>query len=86
MNTLLEEFRHLADDSQEENRAGLNKREIEILGLLAQGRSNREIATLLSLSEQTIKNRLSAIYPKLKATNRTEAVTCAIRQGLISLE
>lgn len=85
-NILLEEFRHLADDSQEGNPVGPSKREAKILCLVAQGKSNKEIADLLSLSEQTIKNRLSAIYLKLKVTNRTEAVTCAIRQGLISLE
>jgi two-component system NarL family response regulator len=53
---------------------------------VAQGKSNREIADLLSLSEQTIKNRLSAIFDKLKVANRTEAATYAIQQGLISLE
>jgi len=85
-NTLLEQLRHLANDSQEENPIDLSKREAKILHLVAQGRSNREIADLLSLSEQTIKNRLSVIYLKLKVNNRTEAVTCAIRQGLVSLE
>jgi len=52
---------------------------------VARGKSNKEIAEVLSLSDQTIENRLSAIYRKLKVANRTEAVTYAIQQGLISL-
>jgi DNA-binding NarL/FixJ family response regulator len=86
MSTLLEEFRRLVDQSQGNAPAGLSEREARILGLVAQGKSNREIADLLSLSEQTIKNRLSAIFDKLKVANRTEAATYAIQQGLISLE
>jgi DNA-binding NarL/FixJ family response regulator len=85
-NILLKEFRRLADDSQEAPPVGLSKREAEILRLVAQGKSNKDIADLLSLSEQTIKNRLSAVYHKLKVANRAEAVTYAIQQGLISLE
>jgi NarL family two-component system response regulator LiaR len=86
MSTLLDTLRHLADDSQGAKPVDLTEREAEILCLVARGKSNREIADLLSLSEQTIKNRLSAIYPKLKVANRAEAVACAIRQGLIALE
>ena len=85
-NILLKEFRRLADDSQEAPPVGLARREAEILRLVAQGKSNKDIADLLSLSEQTIKNRLSAVYHKLKVANRAEAVTYAIQQGLISLE
>lgn len=85
MNTLLEEFLRLADE-QGGNLVGLSRREAEILHLVAQGKSNKEIADLLSLSEQTIKNRLSTLYLRLKVANRTEAVTYAVQQGLISLE
>jgi len=85
-NILLKEFRRLAGDSQEATPAGLARREAEILRLVAQGKSNKDIADLLSLSEQTIKNRLSAVYHKLKVANRAEAVTYATQQGLISLE
>jgi len=84
-NTLLKEFRHLAGDSQRALPIGLSDREIEILHFVAQGKSNKEIADVLSLSDQTITNRLSAIYRKLKVANRAEAVTYAIQQGLISL-
>lgn len=85
MNTLLEEFLRLADE-QGGNLVGLSRREAEILRLVAQGKTNKEIADLLSLSEQTIKNRLSTLYLRLKVANRTEAVTYAVQQGLISLE
>jgi len=85
-NILLKEFRRLADDSQEAPPVGLSKREAEILRLVAQGKSNKDIAELFSLSEQTIKNRLSAVYHRLKVANRAEAVTYAIQQSLISLE
>lgn len=85
-NTLLEVFHRLADDSQGGPPVSLSKREAEILCLVAQGKSNKDIADLLSLSDQTIKNRLSAIYLKLKVANRAEAVTYAIQQGLISLQ
>jgi DNA-binding NarL/FixJ family response regulator len=86
MNTLLEEYRRLADPPQGGNFVGLSRREADILHLVAQGKSNREIAELLSLSEQTIKNRLSAVYHRLKVANRTEAVTYAVQRGLMSLE
>lgn len=85
-NILLEEFRRLANDSQEGSPVGLSKQEVKTLCLVAQGKSNREIADLLSLAEQTIKNRLSVIYHKLKVANRAEAAIYAIQQGLISLE
>jgi len=83
-NTLLKEFRRLAENSQRAPPIGLNHRETEILHFVAQGKSNKDIAALLFLSDQTIKNRLSAIYRKLKVTNRADAVTYAVQQGLIS--
>jgi len=85
-NTLLKEFRHLAEDSQGAPPVGLSNREAEILYFVAQGKSNKDIADLLSLSDQTIKNRLSGVYRKLKVANRAEAVTYAIQQDLISLQ
>ena len=84
-NTLLREFRHLADDSRRPPRIALSDRDSQILYLVAQGKSNKQIADVLSLSDQTIKNRLSAIYRRLKVANRAEAVTYAIQQDLISL-
>jgi NarL family two-component system response regulator LiaR len=80
-------LRHVSDQAQEE-RAGpeaLTKREIEVLGLLAQGRTNKEIALELVITERTVKFHVSSILRKLGAGNRTEAVTIAAQQGLVEL-
>jgi len=63
----------------------LTEREMEVLGLLAQGKSNKEIAAALSITERTAKFHVAAILGKLGATNRTEAVTLAVQRGLIAL-
>jgi NarL family two-component system response regulator LiaR len=61
----------------------LTRREKEILSFVVEGATNSEIAQELSLSEQTISNRLSAVFKKLGVKNRTEAAVCAVRQGLL---
>jgi DNA-binding NarL/FixJ family response regulator len=61
----------------------LSDREQEVLVLLAQGHSNREIATQLVLAEGTVKNHVSNILAKLQAENRTQAADIARRYGLI---
>lgn len=58
-------------------------REAEVLELLVRGRSNREIAKALNVSESTVKNHLHAIYSKLGAESRSQAVSEAIRRGLV---
>jgi DNA-binding NarL/FixJ family response regulator len=63
----------------------LTPREAEVLQLLAQGKPNKEIAAELFISERTVKFHISAILAKLGATNRTEAVTIALQQGLVKL-
>ena len=63
----------------------LTERELEVLGLLAQGMPNKEIAAHLIISERTAKFHVSSIMGKLGATNRTEAVSLAAQRGLISL-
>jgi two-component system, NarL family, response regulator YdfI len=63
----------------------LTQREQEVLGLLSRGLSNKAIATHLHLSEHTIKFHIGAIFEKLNASSRTEAVAIGIRQGLIML-
>jgi len=57
--------------------SGLTARQVEVLRLLAQGRSNKEIARILELSESTVKIHLAAVYRALRARNRTEAVVIA---------
>ncbi|HEY8287578.1 MAG TPA: response regulator transcription factor [Chloroflexota bacterium] len=61
----------------------LTEREREVLVLLAEGRSNRDIGAALFLAESTVKNHVSNILGKLHAANRTHAVTLAREQGLV---
>jgi len=63
----------------------LTPREIEVLGMLAEGLGNKTIARRLGISEHTVKFHVSSILTKLNASSRTEAVTLGARQGLIML-
>ena len=63
----------------------LSPRELEVVGLVAQGSSNREIARDLRISEATVKTHLIHIFGKLGVGDRTSAVTSALEQGLIKL-
>lgn len=63
----------------------LTPREREILMLLGEGLVNKEIAVRLGVSEHTVKTHLAAIYEKLDASNRAEAVATGLRRGLIML-
>lgn len=63
----------------------LTPREHDVLVLLADGAGNREIASRLGISEHTVKFHLSAIFGKLGAVTRTDAVRRALRAGLIDL-
>jgi two-component system NarL family response regulator len=65
--------------------AGLSARELEVLNLLARSMSNREIASDLFISENTVKNHVSNVLSKLEARTRVEAVTSALSSGLINL-
>jgi DNA-binding NarL/FixJ family response regulator len=64
----------------------LSPREIEILDLVARGNSNKIIGRKLSISDQTVKNHVSAILRKLEVNDRTEAVVYALRNGWIKIE
>ena len=66
-------------------RSYLTRRELDVLKLLASGRSNREIAVALDTTEGTIKSYVIRILDKLGVSDRTEAVTTAIRRGIIRL-
>src|SRR5688500_18125852 len=63
----------------------LTDRELEILQIIAKGLSNNEAAKALGLSRATIRTHLEHIYEKLDVTNRVEAVTEGIRQGIINI-
>jgi DNA-binding NarL/FixJ family response regulator len=64
----------------------LTERELEIITSLARGRSNKQIARDLSISEKTVRNHISNIYKKLHVYDRTQAVLYAIREGLVDVE
>jgi len=66
--------------------APLTNRETQILTYVAEGNSNKEIARILEISEQTIKNHVSAILRKLNANDRAHAVALALHSGWISPE
>lgn len=60
----------------------LTQRETDILALLAEGKSNRDISRALFLSEKTVKAHLAAIFRKLSVTNRTQAAMAAVSMGI----
>jgi len=62
-----------------------SEREIEVLGLVARGLTNRAIGRQLSISEATVKTHLVHVFTKLGVTDRTSAVTAALDRGLIEL-
>ena len=73
---------HVAEHMGEES---LSKREIEVLEKVAGGNRNADIAALLFISEETVKGHVKHVMEKLGASDRTEAVTIAIRRGIIHL-
>jgi DNA-binding NarL/FixJ family response regulator len=64
----------------------LTERERQVLGLLAQGKSNKDIAAALVITERTVKFHVSSIMSKLGASNRTEVVTLAVQRGIVKLK
>jgi DNA-binding NarL/FixJ family response regulator len=64
----------------------LTERELEVIRVLAQGMSDRQIAETLGISEKTVRNHTSNIYRKLHIFDRTQAVIYAIREGVIDVE
>ncbi|HET6336693.1 MAG TPA: response regulator transcription factor [Polyangiales bacterium] len=67
-------------------RIGLTRREIEVLRLIAEGKGNLEIAVMLGRAEGTVKIHVRNILEKLAADDRTQAVTIALRRGIIHLD
>ena len=67
-------------------RVQLTPREMATLGLLADGKANKEIASALDISERTVKTHLGHLLEKLGVTSRTEAVKVANRRGLVRLD
>jgi len=63
----------------------LSEREVEVLRLMAKGVSNSNIAEELSITQSTVKTHITSIFQKLNVTTRTEAVTTALKRGIIQL-
>ena len=85
---VLDQFRHLSEIApkpeyrppvEDDPAASLNERETKILQLIAEGKSNKQIAGLLFLAEGTVKNYVSRIMEKLQAASRTELAVLALR-------
>jgi DNA-binding CsgD family transcriptional regulator len=71
-------------DEKKREELGITRRELEILELIAQGMSNREIAEKLFVSENTVKTHSSRVFDKLGAKRRTQAVQLGKEFGLLS--
>lgn len=86
---VLDQFRRMAEvapppeyprEKAEDPTGSLTERENKVLHLIAEGKSNKQIGTLLSLAEGTVKNHVSRIMDKLHANSRTELAVIALRQ------
>ena len=67
------------------NRPVLTAREVDVLQMVAKGKSNREIGDELGIVEGTVKAHITNIFAKLHAVDRTQAVTNAIKQGVLQI-
>jgi DNA-binding NarL/FixJ family response regulator len=64
----------------------LSTRELEVLKLISEGMSNKEIASMLMITESTVKNHVNSILAKLRVKDRTQAATTALRRGIVTLD
>lgn len=86
---MLDDYLHRADAGMEKEKDALSKlsdREKEVLKLIAEGKTGREIAALLYLSPNTVERHRANIMDKLSLHNRAELIKFAIRKGLVTLE
>jgi DNA-binding NarL/FixJ family response regulator len=83
--SLLRQFQVQAQPGKDEDLPSLTPREVEILQIIAKGLSNAEAAKVLKISRATIRTHLEHIYAKMAVSNRVEAITEGIRQGLIDV-
>ena len=83
---LIDEFKQMSRPERETGPAlRLTERELDVLRLVAQGHSNREIAARLFISENTVKNHVRNMLEKLQLHSRMEAVMYAVRENLLEL-
>ena len=64
----------------------LSARELEVLKLIVEGLSHKEIGARFSITESTVKNHVNSILSKMQVSDRTQAATTALRRGIISLD
>ncbi len=83
---VLERFAELTRREQQREDDLLSNREKEVLVLVARGMTNREIASELILSENTVRNHLSHILDKLDLSRRSQAAAYAARRGMLDQE
>lgn len=81
--TLMQEFAHQARTPASD---ALTLREMDVIRLLARGRSNKEIALELGVAEKTVKTHVSSILSKLQLADRTQAALYAVRERLVEIE
>jgi DNA-binding NarL/FixJ family response regulator len=82
---LLELYRRYGISPEDSTFSPLTNREMEILELIIEGLSNKEIAMRLSISQQTVKNHVTSILSKLNLSDRTQAAIYALRHGWVRL-
>ncbi|HLI96201.1 MAG TPA: response regulator transcription factor [Candidatus Baltobacteraceae bacterium] len=76
-------LRAIPTPSERDALASLSERELQVVGLVAEGLSNKEISTRLALSDKTVKNHISHILAKMGLTARTQVAVYAIRAGFV---
>ena len=64
----------------------MSARELEVLRLIVDGMSNKEIACALSVTESTIKNHVNSLLNKMHVRDRTQAATMALKRGILTLD
>lgn len=89
-NELVEDYRKLSQGEPEGKKVQLplhlyTRRECQVLQLLTDGQSNRQIAETLEISEKTVKNHVSSLFKKMGVNDRTQAVVMAIRNNWVEL-
>ncbi|MDE7200742.1 MAG: response regulator transcription factor [Lachnospiraceae bacterium] len=75
----------IARDMDREKMDSLTNREMEILKLVALGHFNKDIASILSITERTVKNNLTSVFQKIDCADRTQAAIFCIRNGVVSV-
>lgn len=81
----LSNHRKVKEERQAQKKYDLSDREISVLQLVAEGKTNKEIAKDLRISEKTVKNHIRNIFRKLSVTDRTKAALHAVKEGLIDI-